>query len=165
MLQTLRKYYQNCIYKKPKLHKKYSNQFFGNILSKTDRLFVLQPALSPDFHCLSLYPMNTGLEPEFPVFLIVCLFSLLLLLFFKENVSGSSNEESGPFHFKLIITEWLEKNIQANCILLTKRSLQCKEEFSWFWDHNAARELLYESHNPAEKDERNLKVNLGTLEI
>lgn len=59
----------------------------------------------------------------------------------------------------------IEEEYPSKCILLTKRSVQYKEEFSWFWDHNAVRELWDESHNPAEKDERNLKVNLGTLEI
>lgn len=73
--------------------------------------------------------------------------------------------KDGPFHFKLFIIVWLEKNNQANFILLTKRLVQCKEEFSWFWDHEAVVELLEKSHNPMEKDERNLKVNLGTLEI
>lgn len=57
--------------------------------------------------------------------------------FFKENVSLAVQMKCGPFHFKLIITVWLEKNSQANFTLLAKISVQRKEEFSWLWDHKA----------------------------
>ena len=109
--------------------------------------------------------MSCKLRPGAGVPISPLYFVFIIIFFLKESVSPVVPMKGGPFHFKLILTVWLEKNSQANFILLAKRSVQCKEEFSWFWDHKAVGELLDESHNPAEKDERNLKVNLGTLEI
>lgn len=139
MLHVLRKFHQNCVYTKPKPHEKLFKPILWQYLSNTDGVFVPQPALSPNFQCLSSSPVNTGLGQDSPLFPYI-LFVFILFFFLRGNVSLVVQMKGGPFHFKLIITVWLEKNNQENFILLVKTSAQCREEFSWFRDHKAVGE-------------------------
>lgn len=104
--------------------------------------------------------INIGLGQHFPLFTYI-----LFSFFLKENVSPVVQMKSGHFHFKLIIQHDWRRLSRQILFYPPKDQSNVKSNFLDSGTTKMWGKLLDESHNPADKDKRNLKVNLGTLEI